>query len=310
VLLCFAWPALAGAPPRPGGEGAAQGERAEPAAQGYRVLGRLRTGHFVPDVRELDSKAQAELLQRGAGAGACPGGGLVGRATAPAATGAELGFWLALADLYRQEEKLRREQVRRRGRGTLLHVQNIGGKQIEKSGGEHANASVMRDVVEFVAASGTICRGQIKVFQRLADEWVSPAERAVARFDKEKAKTGGRAALLGREPCSTVAAGQLLWEMGQDRPNSEAAAQPGTPRAARANAANRDGGAAQTGFSLRIHIANDADNRSGGGEVRDYALVCKSKEPLWARRLSGYEHSVRDDGKQGWTVCVWPTSSK
>lgn len=247
----------------------------------YKVFGRLFGGRLHVDELHVEQVAVDKVLRADTAGNATsnPAGGYMGEGYTLPGLPPEFGFWLALSDLYRQSEVEDVAKVTRRGFGATKHAQTSKAQGFEASDGKRSDLAATRDLVEFRASPDVVCAGQFKVFQIDEKQYVSPADEAEARLlqeERRRKSDNERREALG---LGTRAKGQMMWQL-QAEPQGR-------------------------GWTLRIHVAHDAEIARSKGEVLDQSLLCRSSAPLLATELPGYRRRVTSTGEGTFKVLVW-----
>jgi hypothetical protein len=243
----------------------------------YQVAGRFREGRFSPQ-RVVVHPAVAPELLSSTGPGRCNEVGANGFGEVSDGGPAELAFWFAITDLFRQQTA----QRDRAGPGTRLHVARSETTEANVDLQEFHRQNVARNVTEFEVAPGLVCASQFKRFMLDEDDYVSPAELAERAAAKDLRKHGLKVPDR-RMGMDQRISGQLLWELVGRKSQGRAL------------------------YELRVHMANDAETRVGReGEIIDSALICRSDSPILARRLKTYRRTVVRTSDHHTQACVWP----
>ena len=246
----------------------------------YNVFARLYGGRLHVEEITIEREAVDRVLRPDSPGNVekAPSGASVGTGTTIVGLPPEFGFWLALADLYRQPKVESKAAVKARGFGTTAHQQNSKEQGRETLSAGHSNLSALRDLVQFRVSPDVVCAGQFKRFQIDEKSYLSPADEAERRL---LAEDRGRKDMYERREALGLhadAKGQVSWRMGQE---------------------------ADSTWVLRVHMALDAEEARFKGEVMDESLICRSAKPLLARELPGYLRRVTRAEQGTWKVEVW-----
>ena len=198
-----------------------------------------------------------------------------GRAGLSTALPLETVTWLAILDLYRNRGKETQDAVYKRGLGKYQSSIKSQSKDLD-SGDESRTLAATKELSAFLVNPLIDCSAQVKIFgEQVVGSTAAQQSRDLARQDG----AGEVPEWKLREQLGLEARGR-----GQVSARLVSRVHDNAPQ-----------------YELKIHMAIEVDNDAGISEMRERAMQCRSKRPIFARDLAGYWIEAREhDGY--WTV--------
>ncbi|MFB6263612.1 MAG: hypothetical protein ABEL76_08320 [Bradymonadaceae bacterium] len=248
----------------------------------YRASGWAWEGEFVRLDHVRRKSAAASMLdpETTAGPAACPPHRVCGRARLPVELPAEAGFWLALADLFRQRPRTSSDDRP----GEIMIHRLESSKRRRRSGSSRAASdrrTVLRELLAFRPTDEIDCRAEFAAFETDRRTPRSSADRALDRTASDYADPAGRRRrrrLLNIAPSPRV---HYFVEL------------------------LRRSDASPTVYELRVWRAGGFDApATGRGQLTRRTLICRGPTPLFAEEIRWDERTRLDRSEGDWQVRI------